>query len=189
MANQGYALLTAGFADDAENIANRALALGNPHKNVHSLISAITEQKEEQNKEWVKLQEKAFERQKIIRRYTEQYYLGNPNSLKGDWLVGNTYPTTIVIDKEIIKASWVEPAGALGGISFTAELVGKVSGSTFKGKLTRKRNEISQNNFLGLGGNNEHSCIGYISENGNEIKLASSKLKYNFSLCLSKTKT
>lgn len=188
MANQGYALLGAGFSDEAENIANKALELDNPHKNVHSLISAIDEKKKEQNKDWVKLQEKSFERQRIIRKYTEQYYLGNPNSLKGDWLVSNIYPTTIVIENDLITATWVEQLFG-GGSSVTVELVGKVIGSTFEGKYTRKRDKISPDPILGLGENTNQSCIGYISEDGTKIELISSKFKDNFSLCLSKPKS
>ncbi len=188
MANQGYALLQEGFADEAENIANRAIELGNPHKNVYSLISKINENKEEQDKKWVTLQENSLERQKIIREYTEQHYLGSPNSLKGGWLVDSIHPTTILIENEIIKANWVEPERGLSSAEYTAELIGKVSGSTFEGKLTRKRNQGDTNALLGLGGNTEQSCIGYISKIGHEIKLVSSKSKDVFSLCLTKSK-
>ncbi len=188
MANQGYALLGAGFADEAESIASQALELGDPHKNVHSLISAINEKREKQNKEWLKLKDKSLERQKIIRKYTEQYYLGNSNALEGDWLVSNTYPTTIIIEKDMIKATWIEPAGALGGSSFIATLMGKVSGSSFEGQFTKTKDESCPNTLLGLGGNTSQRCIGYISEDCNEIKLISPKFKDSFSLCLSKTK-
>lgn len=189
MANQGYLLLEAGFADEAENIAKQALKFDTPHLNVHSLIAAINEKKQEQNEEWSKLSEKSLTRQKMIRKYTEQYYLGNPNLLKGDWLVSNSYPTTITIEKDIIKATWVEPVGALSLSSYTAELKGKVSGSTFEGKYTRKRNESSPNTLLTLVGDLDQLSIGYISDDGNEIKLASPKLKDSFSLYLSRPKS
>jgi tetratricopeptide (TPR) repeat protein len=189
MANQGYLLLGAGFTDEAENIAKQALELDDPHQNVHSLIAAINEQKQEQIKEWNKLREKSLNRQKDIRKYTEQYYLGNPESLKGDWLASNIYPTTITIEKDIIKATWVESGGVLGGGgSYTAELQGKVSGSTFKGKYTRKKDDSSPNTLLGFAENTTQSCIGYISDDGNKFKLISTELKDNFSLSLSRLK-
>jgi tetratricopeptide (TPR) repeat protein len=186
MANQGYLLLEAGFADEADKIAKQALDLDNPHQNVHSLIAAINDKKQEQNEGWDKLREKSLSRQKMIRKYTEQYYLGNSNLLKGDWLIHNTYPTSITIEKDIIKAAWVESAGVLSGGSSDAELIGKVSGSTFEGTYTRKRNESTL--LGGLSGNTNQSCIGYISDDGNEIKIASPKLKDSFTLCLSKPK-
>jgi tetratricopeptide (TPR) repeat protein len=189
MANQGYLLLDAGFTDEAENIARQALKFADPHQNVHSLIAAINEQKQEQTKEWNKLQEKSLNRQKDIRNYTEQYYLGNPELLKGDWLVSNTYPTTIKIEKNVIKATWAESVGLLGGgVSYTVGLEGKVSGSTFEGKYTRKKDDNSPNTLLGFGENPIQSCIGYISDDGNKFKLISTELKNNFSLSFSRPK-
>ncbi|WP_299195577.1 hypothetical protein [uncultured Amphritea sp.] len=189
MANQGYLLLGAGFTDEAEKIAKKALESDDPHKNVHSLIAAIDEKKQEQNTEWDKLKEKSLERQKNIRKYTEQYYTGNSESLKGDWLVSNTYPTTITIENDAIKATWSETSLGLGGNStYEAELNGEVSGSTFKGKYTRKKKDNSPNTLLGLAGNTSQSCIAYISNDDNQINLISTKLKDDFSLCLTRAK-
>ena len=188
MANQGYLLLGAGFTDEAKNIAKKALELDDTHQNVHSLIAAIDDKKQEQNKEWDKLREKSLDRQKIIRKYTELYYIGNPDSLKGNWQVGNIYPTTITIEKNIMKAIWVEPSGALGGGSYEAELKGKVSGSTFEGKYIRKRDDNSLNTVLSFTGDIDQSCIGYVSDDGNQFNLISTELKDNFSLCLIRPK-
>lgn len=188
MANQGYLFLGAGFTVEAEKIANKALEFDDPHQNVHTLIAAIQERKQEQNKEWDKLQEKSLNRQKIIRKYVEQYYLGNPVSLKGDWLVSNIYPTTITVEKNVLIATWVEPGVGLGGGQYEAELMGKVSGSTFEGNYTRKKDDNSSNTILGFPGNITQSCFGYVSEDGNQIKLISTKHKDDFSLCLFKPK-
>jgi tetratricopeptide (TPR) repeat protein len=188
MANQGYLLLDSGFTEEAENIAKKALELDDPHQNVHSLIAAINEKKEEENKEWEKLREKSLDRQKIIRKYTAQYYIGNPDLLKGDWLVRKTHPTTITIEKDVIKAIWTEPAGALEGSSYEAELTGIVSGSTFEGKYTRKKSDNSPNTLLGIYGNASQSCIGYVLNDGDQIKIISTKLKDDLSLYLSRPK-
>lgn len=188
MANQGYLLLGAGFTDEAEKIAKEALKQDEPHQNIHSLLAEINERKEKQNKDWEELTHKALSRQKVIREYTEQFYLGNPKLLEGNWNASGTYPMTIKIDNDLLKASWVETAGALGGGAYTAELTGKVSGSTFDGTYTRKRNESSPNTLLGLGGNTNQACIGYFSQKDREIKLVSKKLKDSFSLCLSQQK-
>jgi tetratricopeptide (TPR) repeat protein len=188
MANQGYSLLGAGFTDEAEEIAKKALKQDEPHQNVHSLLAEINERKEKQNKDWEELSQKALSRQKIIREYTEQFYLGNPKLLEGNWNASGTYPMTIKIENDLLKASWVEAVGALGGGTYTVELTGKVSGSTFDGAYARKRNEGSPSTLLGLSGNTNQACIGYFSEKDREIKLVSKKLKDNFSLCLSQKK-
>jgi tetratricopeptide (TPR) repeat protein len=188
MANQGYSLLGAGFTDEAEEIAKEALKQDEPHQNVHSLLAEINERKEKQNKDWEELSQKALSRQKIIREYTEQFYLGNPKLLEGNWNASGTYPMTIKIENDLLKASWVEAVGALGGGTYTVELTGKVSGSTFDGAYARKRSEGSPSTLLGLSGNTNQACIGYFSEKDREIKLVSKKLKDNFSLCLSQKK-
>ncbi|MPY24299.1 hypothetical protein FS373_17395 [Shewanella sp. YLB-07] len=189
MANQGYTLLEAGFADEAESIANQALKLDDPHKNVYSLISAIDKNRKNQSDKWSKLREKSFERQKFIRKYIEQYYLGDSSTLNGDWLVNNAYPTTILINKGLMKATWVELAGHLGDASYTAELTGKVYGSTFEGIYTKKKDDSTSYSLLGLAGNIDQSCIGFLSEDGNKIKLFSPKFKDDFSLSLLKNNT
>lgn len=188
MANQGYLLLEAGFTDEAEKIAKEALKEEEPHKNVHSLISEINERKEKQNKEWEELSQKSLRRQKQIRDFTHQYYLGNSKSLEGDWYINGVYPTTIKIDNDLIKISWIEAAGLLGGSDYTIELVGKVSGSSINGTYTRKRNESSPNTLIGSSGNTTKEFIGYLSEKDNEISLISKKLKDDFSLILSRHK-
>ncbi|MEH6457942.1 MAG: hypothetical protein V7749_16560 [Cocleimonas sp.] len=188
MANQGYLLLGAGFTDEAENIAKKALMEEEPHQNVHSLITEINERKDKQNNDWDKLSKKALGRQKIIREYTEQFYLGSPKLLEGEWSIDGTYPITTRIDNDLLHANWVETSTALAGIECTVGLVGKISGSTFDGTYTRKRNGSNRNALLGLGGDTSQDCIGYFSEKDRGIKLVSKNLKDNFSLLLSKKK-
>lgn len=55
MANQGYLLLRAGFVDEAEEIAKKALELDDTHQNIYSLLTAIHKQKEEERKKWEEL--------------------------------------------------------------------------------------------------------------------------------------
>jgi tetratricopeptide (TPR) repeat protein len=188
MANQGYALLRAGFGDEAKELANRALKADKPHENIYSLVTAINEAREEEGKKWAELQEKSLERQKIIRRYTGQFYHGNPKLLEGDWVVGNASTAKITISHGRISASWGESAAIFESGSFTAGINGRVSGSTFEGEFTRKRDGGSVNSLLGGGGEIHQECIGYISEEGNEIIMTSPKLIDNFSRRLSKAK-
>jgi hypothetical protein len=188
MANQGYLLLDAGFTDEAEKIAKEALEKDTPHQNIHSLLAEINERREKQDKDWEELGKKALNRQKMIREYTEQLYLGKAKTLKGDWEVNGTHSATIKIDNDLLKATWTEEAGGLGGEPYKVELVGKVSGSTFEGTYSRQRNESSPNTLLGLSRNTNKACMGYFSEREREIKVFSKTLKDDFSLCLSPKK-
>ena len=188
MANQGYLLLDAGFTDEAEKIAKEALAKGDPHKNIHSLLAEINERREKQDKNWEELTQKALNRQKMVREYTEQLYLGKAKALEGDWEVNGMHSATVKIDNHVLKTSWIEEAGALGGVAYTVELVGNVSGSTFEGTYSRSRNESSPSTLLGLGGNTNKACMGHFSEREGEIKVFSKKLKDDFSLCLTPKK-
>ena len=184
MANQGYLLLDAGFTDEAEKIAKEALKEDTPHQNIHSLLAEINERREKQEKDWNELGKKALSRQKMIREFTEQLYLGNEKTLRGDWKANGTHSAIIDIDNGLLKASWTEESGGLVGEEYNVELVGKVSGSTFEGTYSRKRSESSPSTFLGLDGNLNKACMGYFSEREGEIKVFAKKLKDNFCLSL-----
>jgi tetratricopeptide (TPR) repeat protein len=188
MANQGYLLLSAGFTDEAEKIAKEALTKDDPHQNIHRLLAEINEKRETQDRDWEELGKKALNRQKMIREYTEQFYLGTAQELKGNWKVDGMHSTTIEIDNDLLKASWAEDVGALGGGGYKVELVGKVSGSTFDGTYSSMRNESAPSTLLGLSGNANKACIGYFSEREGKIKVISKNLKDDFSLFLTPKK-
>ena len=188
MANQGYSLLGAGFAEEAKEIANKALKLEDAHENVHSLIAEISKKKKEQESEWNTLSEKSFNRQKLIRIYTEQYYLGDSKKLVAKWLAKDSFLTNIEISNGKLEASWEEPASTSGGSTYTAKLSGSVSGSTFLGQYTRKENGDSPNTFLGSRGDTSNKCIGFISDDGDKLTLIGPKINDDFSLSLSRTK-
>ncbi len=189
MANQGYLLLDAGFTEEAEEIAKKALALDDTHKNVYALITSINEKKEEQSEKWEKLSEKSLSRQKIIRSYTEKYYLGSPKELEGEWFVNGVTQTKLLISNHKLEASWEEPASALGENKYSVNLIGFVSGSSFAGQYTKKLIADSPNTLLGLAGNTSNTCIGVVSDNGNKLTLIASKLNDDFSLFLSRNNT
>ncbi len=190
MANQGYLLLDAGFTEEAEEIAHKALELEDTHQNVHSLITAINTKKEEQRKDWKKLSEKSLHRQKLIRSYTEQYYLGNPKKLEGEWFVEGVIQIEIAINNNKLEASWEEPTSAMGGSQYSVKLTGSVSGSSFSGQYTKKMIGDSPNTLLGLTMNtsNSNTCIGFVSDDGDELTLIATKVNDTFSLCLSRAK-
>ncbi|QYJ98881.1 hypothetical protein K0J45_06530 [Shewanella alkalitolerans] len=186
MANQGYLLLDAGFTEEAEKIAQKALESDDTHKNIYSLITAINEKKEEQREKWEELSKKSLSRQKLIRSYTEQYYLGNPKELEGEWFVKGVTQTKLTLSNNKLEASWEEPALTLGGNKYSVKLVGSVSGSSFSGQYTRKLIGDRPNSLLGLAGNTSNACIGFVSDQGNELTLIASRVNDDFSLSLSR---
>lgn len=190
MANQGYLLLGAGFADEAEKIATEALNYENPHQNIHSLLSEISERKDKQINGWEELSKKSLSRQKQLREYTQQYYLGNSKSLEGDWYVNGVHPTTILIDKEVIRVHWVEDIESLAGnVTYTVDLSAKVSGSTINGIYVRKRSEGGHRSLLGIDGTLTQGVIGFLSTDLKEIRLAPKNFQNNFDVFLSRGKT
>ena len=188
MANQGYLLLGAGFTEEAEEIANKALELEDTHISVHSLIADIGKKKEKQKNEWNKLSEKSLNRQKLIRIYTEQYYLGNSKMLEGEWLANDLFLTNIEIHNDKLEASWEETASLLSGSTYTAKLSGSISGSTFSGQYARKKSGGVQTALLDLAGYTSNNCIGFVSDDGDKLTLIARKMNDDFSLCLSRKK-
>jgi tetratricopeptide (TPR) repeat protein len=186
MANKGYALLKAGFADEAESIAKEAIELGDPHKNIYSLMTAIEEGKDKQAKLWDKLLEKAETRHKLVRQYTEQYYTGSPNTLVGDWMVGDKYYVSTIVEHDTFTTSWTGKNLNSSSNEFNAKLSGKVTGSTFKGHYTMVGGNKGLTT-LSFDGNITHSCIGFISHDGRQITIISAKFEDEFSLTLSKS--
>lgn len=186
MANQGYLLLDAGFTEEAEEIAKKALGMENIHPNVHSLIAQISERKKTQITEWDKLSEKSFNRQKLIRLFTEQSYLGNSKDLEGFWFTHDKTPINIVIKNNELESSWEEPVLGLTGVKYTIKIAGQVSGSTFTGKCTKNKNSDAPYALLGLPESYSHDCIGFLSEDNGKITVISQKLKDDFSLKLTR---
>jgi tetratricopeptide (TPR) repeat protein len=187
MANQGYLFLSAGFIEEAEKIANDALKLEDPHENVYSLITTINQKKKEEAEKWAKISEKSFNRQKLIRCYTEKYYLGNPKELEGEWFVQGEIQTNISISNRKLEATWDDPV--TGGSKYSVALTGIVSGASFSGQYTKKIYKESQKGLLGLNLDTSHECIGFVSDDGVSLTLMSTEASNVFSLNLSRVKT
>jgi tetratricopeptide (TPR) repeat protein len=179
MANQGYLFLGAGFIEEAEKIAQKALELDGTHQNVYNLITEINKQKTEQKTKWEKLCKKSLKRQRMIRSYTESYYLADSKKLHGNWYTNESIAVNVLAKDGELEAEWQEVSG---DTQYTVKLTGKVNGATFSGKYTKKNNGASPNLFLSL--NSDNTCIGYISEEGDRIIVFSPKLKDDFSLIL-----
>lgn len=187
MSNQGYALLHAGFSEEAEELANKAIALGNPHNNIYALKTDIEKTKERQYKEWIKIKDTCKSKQKELRKYTEQYYKGEPISLEGEWLVNGEFNTLLSIKDDSIEGSWVERIIGTSSSTCTVKLTGKTSGSTLTATLKRINNE-KPSGLLSFSSKPEQLCIGYLSDDKNTLTLTSEKMDDNFHQVLSRVK-
>ncbi|MCU7936749.1 MAG: hypothetical protein KZQ99_18065 [Candidatus Thiodiazotropha sp. (ex Dulcina madagascariensis)] len=186
MANQGYLLLGAGFVDEAEEIAQKAIKADDTHQNIYSLLTAIHKQKEEQQNKWKELSDDALSRQNSARAYVEQYYLGKSESLEGDWVLKGKHQIHVELDGDSLKAEWIEEERGLSVSTYAMELKGEVMGSTFSGTYNRKGTDGVQTGFLGVSGNVSISCIGFVSQDEKTLDIVASKLKEDLSLCLSR---
>ncbi|WP_299260619.1 hypothetical protein [uncultured Kushneria sp.] len=186
MANQGYLLLDAGFVSEAEEIAQQALAENDTHQNIYSLLTAIHERKEKEKKKWDELSSKALDRQKSVRTYLEQYYLGQSELLEGVWVLNGKHQVSIKIDDGSFKASWSEELAGFSVSNYAVELAGKVTGSTFAGTYKRKRTDGAQTGLLGLSSDMHVSCIGFLNQDEKTLNIVASSLREDLCLFLSR---
>jgi Na+-transporting methylmalonyl-CoA/oxaloacetate decarboxylase gamma subunit len=172
MANQGSLLLEAGFIEEAEKIAKEASKKDDPHENVYSLLSNISKKRKEQNKEWDELSKKTLDKQKHIRLYTEQYYLGSYKNIVGDWVLDNG--TILTIEKDNTNITWIDSSQslAIGNTDYIITITGRISGSTITGRYKRKRN-TKQISLLDMGSDKDIPCIGFISNDGMSLNIVS----------------
>lgn len=185
MANQGYQLLNAGFVEEAETIARKAVQMEAPHENVYSLLSRISELQKEQDSKWKDLIDKSIARQKFIRNYTEAYYVGMLNNFDGSWDTGNGNIVSITISDDKLQVSWQESIGALTKVLYKVEISGKIAKSSFQGRY-KKTKESGQEyaGLLGLSSNKDIACIGILSDDGSTICLVAEDYKNDFSMVL-----
>lgn len=189
MSNLGYLFLNSGFVEEAEEIAKKASQMDNPNPTVYSLLSNINQKKEEQNKKWNELIEKYFKKQKQIRNYTEQFYLGSSDKLDGEWILNNNDEISININSAsgIVNASWNESINKYSSDLAKVELTGNISGSTFTGFYKKNRENSNRNTALLMREDNINvSCIGFLSDDELVLNIVSDKQENDFSLSMYK---
>ena len=185
MANQGYQLLNAGFVEEAETIARKAVQMEAPHENVYSLLSRIGELQKEQDSKWKDLIDNSIARQKFIRNYTEAYYVGMLNNFDGSWDTGNGNIVSITISGNKLQVSWQESIGALTKDLYKVEISGKITKSSFQGRYKKtKESGHEYAGLLGLSSNKDIACIGILSDDGSSISLVAEDYKNDFSMVL-----
>jgi Flp pilus assembly protein TadD len=192
MSNLGYLFLYAGFAEEAEEIAKKASQAHDPHKNIYSLLSIIVDKKDEENKKWNEIIEKSSKKQKQIRKYTEQFYLGSSNKLDGDWILSSDDSKKISIDSisGAVNSAWTELTGISSSL-YKIELIGIITGSTFSGRYKRNK-EGNDTQFVGIlgsvGFNKDIACIGFLSDDEMILNVVSENHKDSLDLSFYKKK-
>ncbi|WP_318480383.1 tetratricopeptide repeat protein [Photobacterium leiognathi] len=159
IANQGYALLHAGFVDEAERMASKALECKEIHENVYSLLSRISSVRKEENKKWLEIQSKAFKKQVKFRKYTDKYYLGDPSEFSGTWSIGSE-EKSIVTGKDKVSISWESQVGLSTKTKFT--ITGLITGASFRGQYKSEAVEQAKTSLLGGLSNFNLDCLGYV---------------------------
>ncbi|MEZ9763518.1 hypothetical protein AB4278_11455 [Vibrio splendidus] len=163
MSNQGYSLLNAGFIDEAEEIADKALKLENTHTNIFDLKSRIEEKRKEEKKKWEELLSNSTKQQVNIRKYTDKYYQGKLSELVGTWVLNKSIEIKIE-SGNILNVEW-ETALELLGQKFQCEVTGSIHNATFTGVFSKKPlGRTSQNLFFDQQ-DRSIECFGYVDKN------------------------
>jgi TolA-binding protein len=151
--NQGYLLLNAGFADEAEKIADEVIASKSPDipKNIYSLKNDIKERREKENKKLTEILKSATTLQEHFRKYIHSYYAGDVKNILVDWSVNET--STININNNTIELVWYEG-------NQENKLVGTCEKETLKGSLST----ANINNNVRTVINQAASVYGYVND-------------------------
>ncbi|HHX8453905.1 TPA: tetratricopeptide repeat protein [Vibrio diabolicus] len=164
LANQGYALLGVGFADDAEKLAQKALQMKKPHPNVHRLISDIESERKKENEKWAESLKYARKKQIYYQKYIEKYYLPSSEELIGTWLTGDGIEVQIQPNENKFDLKWtVYRDASQSKIEAKCSLNGEVQGSTFEGRYN-KTHPDKYSSFL-VPKDISFICCGYVENN------------------------
>jgi len=129
-------------------------------------------------------------KQKQIREYTEQYYLGRQDALEGEWVPNGVGLVSIKINGSLINASWTETLDGLGGASvWKFSISGSVSGSTIDGVYTRERLEVKPSSILGLNQSGSELFFAYLAGGEDEIIFLNQVPKKSINLSMKKKKS
>lgn len=180
MANKANLLLDAGFIEEAKEIAKNAQAFENPHKNIYLLLSRIGKLKEDEDKSWSEIIEKAEEYQKSVRKYTSGYYCKSLNNFSGKWNSKDNQIIEFSINDQKCEAFWEAE-------DYKYQIIGEITNSSFKGiyKIISTR-ERSSTSLLILPMDEDIECFGYLSDDGKKILFFAKQYRKKFDLVLSK---
>lgn len=162
LTNQGYALLGAGFIEEASELAHKALTLQDPHVNVHKLISAIESKRETEHEKWREFLKKSTKKQNNYRKYIDSYYLGDKAELLGTWL--NEDNIEVTLEGTNIDAQWTTYKDEeKTQVRANFHLTGTVTGSTIQGRF-KKTYPNEKYSYLSSNVDVDFSCLGFVEK-------------------------
>ncbi|EHR6472077.1 tetratricopeptide repeat protein [Vibrio parahaemolyticus] len=157
MANQGYALLGAGFSEEARKIAMQATKLEDVHPNVYKLIADIESREQKDAEKWDEIVKNASRKQLHYRKYIEHYYKEDSPSIVGGWASEDNQ------DIQIPNSSTFEVAWVVGdAIKTKHKITGQIKGASFSGRYTK--NHSGNNSILGALKDIDMNCLGYVEK-------------------------
>ncbi|ODY21061.1 hypothetical protein BBM17_02600 [Vibrio parahaemolyticus] len=157
MANQGYALLGAGFSEEARKIALQATKLENVHRNVHKLIADIDSREHKDAEKWDDIVRNASRKQLHYRKYIEHYYQEDSIPIVGGWVSEDNQDIQIPNDSNF-EVTWVVGDGN----KIKHKITGQIKGASFSGRYTK--NHSGNNSMLGAFKDINVNCLGYVEK-------------------------
>jgi len=180
MSNKANLLLDSGFIEEAKEIAKNAQTFENPHKNIYSLLSRIDQLKEDEDKSWGEIIEKAEEYQKNIRKYTSSYYCKSLNTFSGKWNLQDDQIIEFSLHEQKYEVFWEIK-------DYKYQIIGEIINSSFKGiyKIISTC-ERSSTSLLILPMDENIECLGYLSDDGKKILFFAKEYRKKLDLVLLK---
>ncbi|HIE3617310.1 tetratricopeptide repeat protein [Yersinia enterocolitica] len=187
LCNLGYALLEAGFADKAKEMADLALKSPNPHTNAHSLLNSIDEKKREQFKIWEKVKADSNKYQRMIRKYISSYLTPPEYKIQDEkWKLpsGKIVKFEPTNKRNEFNIEWEDEIVGSNSKYFSHISI-KIKNSSFSGDYLKYSSPPSEKTLLGL----THPTSNYdfygVLDN-NKIMLFASNHKKDFKFILSR---
>jgi tetratricopeptide (TPR) repeat protein len=155
MSNLGFRMLGAGFFEEAKKECEKALALGNYHKNVPELLKRLNEVEEEENRKLDEALDKVKAKASFYRKLGEAILRPSPTDIAKDWNAPSGAPLQARIEGDTVRIEGTHerssnPFGGLLASSAPLGLgarnvihrttyVGRLRGSTILGDVKRSR--------------------------------------------------
>ena len=161
-ANLAYRLMNAGFAEETQQILDKAREQKEIHPNVGRAIAALSEKEEEESKTEQNALKTAREQETFLHSFAEAYFTKRPDSpsFSGVWRFPDGVEMRMTQKEDQIEATWVRNEKEY-------ELTGRASNRA--GRITSKR-KIKVSLLTGLlRSDRESRGYIYLSQDGQQL--------------------
>ncbi|KHS69452.1 tetratricopeptide repeat protein [Pectobacterium brasiliense] len=185
MANMGNILLNNGFHEEAEKLADKAIAAGNVHPNIYDLSKEIHKKRDEEEKKYKDVLQKGASFQKKVRSYIERSIKPSDKVIeKSNWIVGDNLIKSFKKENNSYIIRWetaIENSTSIYMHSITVD----INNQSIKGFYFRYNHPQKETI---LGNNNEfHNIYGYYDEEREELIIFNKDDKKEFNITLKRT--